>query len=757
MANKEDQVEEEPEPSTTTTTTTTSTTTTTTSRPPVTHIVTEIVTEWITETELVTKVEAVTEMGTQIVTELVATTEPILPAESSDLPKDWMAMTQEEAMALIRSGGVSTNFEEATGDEVEKLVSDLRPNGGFVQLSEEQALKLMADTVDRMDKVPMESEEEGVEPGPWELDGVSGSWQEVRESPPDFLETLGSPAAFTSILNSLPDVVADDWMLQASPQPWSATDNGDIFEFEIGAELPASGPAPAPEADILKPGLVIDDTASLHDTIKSTVISKPFLDIQDNRKEALGPFVGSIEPVSLDYGVYPEIQTAPEEQEVWYEPIVLGDAVPGPVREYEDYTDEDLATKEVTEEEREPELDCTMSILWGFQCSLSGVDEKKPTDARPYPVKRKDPLPVVEKPEVEYEDGLVYLDASDAVHGLVEVSPPYTDLGWVTQLPEEENINVRDLKESNKAATDGDGGAGFNQSGIEVSLPDQFLQTELGETVVEKEKDSQEIFDAFSTDFSKDLRKVQPRLDDKEVVVQYANLDKLIEDADLLKIFIDTLENQTISKDSSFSIKEVVLGKKKPKIENRNNEIDTKEDIKMEVNVEDRNNKITTNDKEVIEVEPVVEPEPEPEQDKEEVIEVEVVVEPEPESEPEQEEEEEHSSELPHPDFTTDKAVEERRRKRQCGVKGGRSVVEAYGKKASEYMMDFFIDSWVFGKDAKQKARFEDSQARIIGGKVTSTMLYCWIAAIVTKEGEFICTGTLVADDLVVTSGSCIN
>jgi len=72
-------------------------------------------------------------------------------------------------------------------------------------------------------------------------------------------------------------------------------------------------------------------------------------------------------------------------------------------------------------------------------------------------------------------------------------------------------------------------------------------------------------------------------------------------------------------------------------------------------------------------------------------------------------------------------------------------------------MMDFFIDSWVFGKDAKQKARFEDSQARIIGGKVTSTMLYCWIAAIVTEKGDFICTGTLVADDLVVTSGSCID
>ena len=40
---------------------------------------------------------------------------------------------------------------------------------------------------------------------------------------------------------------------------------------------------------------------------------------------------------------------------------------------------------------------------------------------------------------------------------------------------------------------------------------------------------------------------------------------------------------------------------------------------------------------------------------------------------------------------------------------------------------------------------------------IYSTVLYCWVAAITTKAGEFVCTGTLVAEDLVVTSGSCIN
>ena len=92
-----------------------------------------------------------------------------------------------------------------------------------------------------------------------------------------------------------------------------------------------------------------------------------------------------------------------------------------------------------------------------------------------------------------------------------------------------------------------------------------------------------------------------------------------------------------------------------------------------------------------------------------------------------------------------------------CGVKGGKSVEQAYGKEASKYILPLLIDSWVFGKDRDQKARFEDTEARVVGGKVTSTVLYCWVAAILTVEGEFVCTGTLVTDDLVLTSGSCIN
>ena len=74
----------------------------------------------------------------------------------------------------------------------------------------------------------------------------------------------------------------------------------------------------------------------------------------------------------------------------------------------------------------------------------------------------------------------------------------------------------------------------------------------------------------------------------------------------------------------------------------------------------------------------------------------------------------------------------------------------------------------LIGKEGKsKKPRLNDDdeeeplEPRIIAGDVTSTVLFCWLAAIMeisTKEGQpdqFICTGALVEPDLIVTSASC--
>ena len=652
--------------------------------------------------------EAVTELITEIVTELVESTDAGWQADGQDLPADWMAMTEEEAMAIIRNGGGSFNSKVGGLEEAEKLFGGAGTNDP-VQLSEEQAQELVGGTVDRMDTVLPADEDE--------------------DDYPEFLESLGSPTAFSSILSSVPEVITGDWQLQEDQpgQPWavpgeggsfqgiSRPGEGDVFEFEIGAALPAAGPTATPQGEVLTQGLVIDDTPALH---QGALLSA--LDEGEG-----GAFPGSIEPVSLDYIVRPEV-----EEEGWYEPVVLGKPSDYSNSDYTlDYTDytTDFSVTRAVEEAGEPELDCTMSILWGFQCSLSGVDKKRSPSSVRYPVDRPDPVaPVQEK--VEYKASML------PVQGLVEINPPAGDLGWVTVMePEEETTTLETVRA-------GSSGSGFDPSGVVVSLPEQILQTDPGKELVELEQEQENIFNAYTKE---DTRGAQPRLEDGEVAVKYHNLDRIIEDADLLKIFMDTLENQTPDfKNSSFSLKEVVLGHNKPDYKTTNDtmaqkamteETMTEETMTEETMGEKTMTKEAASETTMTEETAVAEPEPEPASETED------------------------NEDLPHPEFTTVKAVEERRKRRQCGVKGGKSVLEAYGKKASEYMMDFFIDSWVFGKDAQQKARFEDTQARIIGGKVTSTMLYCWIAAIVTKEGEFICTGTLVADDLVVTSGSCIN
>jgi hypothetical protein len=95
-----------------------------------------------------------------------------------------------------------------------------------------------------------------------------------------------------------------------------------------------------------------------------------------------------------------------------------------------------------------------------------------------------------------------------------------------------------------------------------------------------------------------------------------------------------------------------------------------------------------------------------------------------------------------------------------CGQLGGRDVFEAFGR-AAEVLLPDLVANWVTGHPSHKMA-----SEYIGGGAVTSTVIYCWMAAIVKMEvnsegeaeheqKEFLCTGTLVRKDLVVTSASC--
>lgn len=101
----------------------------------------------------------------------------------------------------------------------------------------------------------------------------------------------------------------------------------------------------------------------------------------------------------------------------------------------------------------------------------------------------------------------------------------------------------------------------------------------------------------------------------------------------------------------------------------------------------------------------------------------------------------------------------------QCGKLGGAAVLQAFGRAAHNLLPDL-VHAWVTGGQSNKRtpsARFNDDELepRIIAGDVTSTVLFCWMVAIMEKSkdesesDQFICTGTLVEPDLVVTSASC--
>ncbi len=103
-----------------------------------------------------------------------------------------------------------------------------------------------------------------------------------------------------------------------------------------------------------------------------------------------------------------------------------------------------------------------------------------------------------------------------------------------------------------------------------------------------------------------------------------------------------------------------------------------------------------------------------------------------------------------------------------CGKLGGAAVLQAYGRAAPNLLPDL-VFSWITGGQGGGPSGARNSEGgtgngeelepRIIAGDVTSTVLYCWMAAIVEKSkddnNQFICTGALVEPDLIVTSASC--
>jgi len=188
-----------------------------------------------------------------------------------------------------------------------------------------------------------------------------------------------------------------------SPQIHSPTYNGEglgipeVYEIEIGQTITQS--ESIPQVDILKPGLVIDDTESL----VQSIVQSEFRDVQTNFKDSAysNSPLSSVENTIPDYSKNENLKeqlivdNLSNVSEVSYEMIGVGDAITNPeydtnyVHEkfsdivYGAHNDSDdhisdlnkhgteLDNKTTTEpsNENEYEPDCDFSIFWGISCS----------------------------------------------------------------------------------------------------------------------------------------------------------------------------------------------------------------------------------------------------------------------------------------------------------------------------------------------------------------------------------------------------
>lgn len=542
--------------------------------------------------------------------------------------------------------------------------------------------------------------------------------------------------------------------------------------------------------------------------------------------------VGPIVEIENEYPNYPsgpivEIETVPifqndvqntdynsvgDTSAIFYEPIGISDAIKNQNQEYiqdkvePDYSYYESYQQETTVTPNEPEIHCDLSILLnGISCSFRSLDKEEV----------KTPPPLKYTPTIDRSDQVFYdEDVFISRPGLFEITPPVQGLDWPTSITTKRDNLVmeqdteypfsdlpsavpavepptvsQDYPEINKAAVIESDNAilEFDESDIDIKLPLNFLQTELGDISTNIPNPG----DDFSAKIKKNYREAQytdgnfeeerenkiksslierdfqPRkedslsidIDNTPKVEHYHNLNNLHEDAQLLQLFIEQIErasnitlvnatliNKPFSDQNINTVSNIIEDVAEPEPETKPEPVNEKETISLDTST---NNEIISATITVTESIPDFDidqeslPEPEPE-GKPLTIE-DFVKEPSLDKSTEEENIFSAQSTLPQP------------KNNICGVKGGKSVEQAYGKAASKYIMPLLIDSWVFGKDQGQKARFEDTEARVIGGKVTSTVLYCWVAAILTEENEFVCTGTLVTDDLVLTSGSCIN
>jgi len=281
-----------------------------------TSIVTEMVTKLQTQTESVTKIEDITKVVTQIMKELVDST-GVGYQDQTDIPEDWMLSTESQDNTN-KADQTIVNFQD------EQLSQNIESKTEVNNESQKNKIDnpVVMGSINRMDEAVMSTKEEI-----FELD---------NDDTTNFLPSLGAPSYFSSVLNTVPEILSGPWLEikdteketnePESPSTWgelqsfgsnqlydnwedeveenipnwdspptedefsnsgsflspiaSSVDGagqGLVYEFEIGQTIAG---AQGGQSSVLRPGLVIDDPSLL-----DSIVSTSFVNVNEKKDD----------------------------------------------------------------------------------------------------------------------------------------------------------------------------------------------------------------------------------------------------------------------------------------------------------------------------------------------------------------------------------------------------------------------------------------------------------------------------------------
>ena len=493
-----------------------------------------------------------------------------------------------------------------------------------------------------------------LEAGPWIEKPPIPSWDDLEDDSIEEEKNIKEDTEFNA-QGGEEILAAGGW---SDVFEWSDDSDGpkEVYEIELEQSITGAGASSSSVSGaVLRPGLVIDDP----DLIQSIVSTKEET-LQNDELEAAyrseeNDFVDGMDlyleevvdpPLSVVQSFSGSVEEVPIlEYSGFYPAVAIYDDAQDIV--YSEYSNLVEPESELTQSSSsEPEIHCDLSILLsGISCSFNILDDKD-----------KGQPTLVASSDLANEQPLI-LTPPEPQEAIVEVSPP--QLPWST-VQESLTVNA-DVNDSSKwMKTDENIAENTLVQKLNViddtvdfnAISEEKMQSSVEETFAQINTSLKDEANGLNKSTSQtktdSIQNSKSRTEpDKEVRHVVHHLEDLEKDTELLQIIIDQLQLLDNNGNTNISINGQNIGSSSELLETTSKRSPDKLKSTTASSV------MSTKDSENI-----------------------------------------------LPASALDKPKE-----KVCGVKGGQYVQNAYGKSASKYILPLLIDSWVFGKDNRQKAR----------------------------------------------------